>query len=100
MVSAWGSEKMNVNLFAPADTTFIVSVGNWDCEESSFHLPAKGSSAAREVPVKRQMAISSFNACFNVSSSLYGVMSSTQLSSFSMSTVIRVVLKHVNGHVA
>jgi hypothetical protein len=68
-VSVLGSEKMNVYLFALPNSTFIVSAGNWDWEESSFHLPANGSSAAREVPVTMQTAISSCNVRFNIPSS-------------------------------
>src|SRR6202034_1975634 len=71
-VSVLGSEKMNVYLFALPASTFIVSAGNWDREESSFHLPANGSSAAREISMTRQTAISSCIVPFNICFSLQG----------------------------
>jgi hypothetical protein len=83
-----------VYLFAPPDSTFIVSAGNWDREESSFHLPANGSSAAREVPVTIQRAISSCNVRFNIPSSLQGENSDLQGSSLPASPAVRITGKH------
>jgi hypothetical protein len=89
-VSVLGSEKMNVYLFAPPDSTFIVSAGNWDREESSFHLPANGSSAAREVPVTMQTAISSCNVRFNIPSSLQGEDSDRRAHRYRPARAVRI----------
>jgi hypothetical protein len=99
-VSVLGSEKMNVYLFAPPDSTFIVSAGNWDREESSFHLPANGSSAAREVPVTMQTAISSCNVRFTFRPPCEVKISIRRAHRYRPARAIRIAGKHAKGHVA